>query len=213
MDKSTKLYSYPTTIEEAANILDREKPGWAEKIDLYTFRMDQCPHCVLGQTYGNWERAMNVLFGVDVREQYQGQYLGDSIFGKNANSLEWINEIKKRAEVLTFAEILPGLLAGKKYKQVDNLTGDLEFFGNAIYRTKARCVATICKGTLEGKYREMPNLSVDFATLKHGAKFTFGENGSVFTKISPPIDQYDCCQEGKMFKAASTKVFSLTKQA
>jgi hypothetical protein len=40
--------------DRGAALLDKEKPGWADKINLETFDITECHYCVLGQVYGNF---------------------------------------------------------------------------------------------------------------------------------------------------------------
>ena len=38
-------------------LLDRERPGWIEEIDLETLDMGDLWHCVLGQVYRHYDKA------------------------------------------------------------------------------------------------------------------------------------------------------------
>ncbi len=49
------------TAREGAILLDEEKPGWAERIDLSTLRMESCRFCILGQLYGDYVTGCNEL--------------------------------------------------------------------------------------------------------------------------------------------------------
>jgi hypothetical protein len=48
-------------VERGALLLDVERPGWAEKIDLGRFYIDSCFECVLGQLYGEYGDGLDEL--------------------------------------------------------------------------------------------------------------------------------------------------------
>jgi len=82
------IYKYPTSVVEAAQLLDNIKPNWFKSVTkpLSMYNYDKC---VLGQVYGNYLDAMQCLFGFN-REQVKAMELDDdSIFGANADSVIW----------------------------------------------------------------------------------------------------------------------------
>lgn len=86
-------YNYPTTIQEAANILDKIQPDWFEKIHISTLRMDHINRCVLGQTFGEWNRGM-CNFALGAEDSYK--FLDDYIFGHRADVEVWKYEVTER---------------------------------------------------------------------------------------------------------------------
>lgn len=45
-------------VEKGEQFLDAKEPNWFLKIDLDSFNMADMSHCVLGQTFGSWNRGM-----------------------------------------------------------------------------------------------------------------------------------------------------------
>lgn len=83
------MIKYPCSIEEAAVILDREKPGWEKKVDSTKLNMRGVRECILGQVFGNYDTAMSNLFNM-------GDKSADNIFGYMASTEKWTEEINKR---------------------------------------------------------------------------------------------------------------------
>jgi hypothetical protein len=106
-------YQYPTSISDAAAILDKAIPSWEKKINLNI--LDMCIYnlCILGQIYGNYRVGMEVLFG-----GHKESWTNDEILGKNTPYEKWIKEIQARSanadEVRDFAWALRQLYEGKK---------------------------------------------------------------------------------------------------
>jgi hypothetical protein len=48
-------------VERGATLLDSVRPGWADEVDVPLLRMSACPRCLLGQLYGQYERALRIL--------------------------------------------------------------------------------------------------------------------------------------------------------
>lgn len=84
-------YAYPNSIEEAANLLDKDKPDWYTKI-VRTLVMGSPDNCLLGQIYGNYYTSFEKLFG----KPASYERAGDTIFGNRAFPSTWYVEIDKR---------------------------------------------------------------------------------------------------------------------
>lgn len=44
-------------VARGAKLLDRKRPGWAERIDLDQLRLEECDSCILGQLYGTYRNG------------------------------------------------------------------------------------------------------------------------------------------------------------
>ncbi len=78
------MYDSPTSVEEAAKILDKDKPGWAYEV-TQPVQMSSWKKCVLAQVYGNYLHAAYKLFGY--------RTFGDLFMAHNE---EWQAEVDKR---------------------------------------------------------------------------------------------------------------------
>lgn len=87
-------HPYPTSICEAALLLDRVKPGWENRIDKNRINMSGGSFCILGQLYGGYYNGTIELFGFKYGSS--GGKTGDSIFGTQTDEKYWIKEIDKR---------------------------------------------------------------------------------------------------------------------
>ena len=65
----------PIRAKVGATILDVLRPGWADGINLDSLDMSSCEVCVLGQTYGGFDKGVAQLFAVrDKTEGSGGKY-------------------------------------------------------------------------------------------------------------------------------------------
>lgn len=55
---------YETNAPMGADLLDRVRPGWADKIDVETLDLSSCTRCVLGQMYGDYDIGLRALWPV-----------------------------------------------------------------------------------------------------------------------------------------------------
>lgn len=82
---------------KGAELLDRENPGWADKIDLEYLKLDSCLQCVLGQLYGDYREGKKKL---GLLSDLVTLPIPTFEYGFNGNVVEleeyWIREIKKR---------------------------------------------------------------------------------------------------------------------
>ncbi len=51
-------------VARGAALLDERRPWWAGEIDTRHLALWECKHCTLGQPYGNYQRGLDILFGV-----------------------------------------------------------------------------------------------------------------------------------------------------
>lgn len=77
-----------TSVEAAAQFLDKQHPGWASKIDLNSLNMFEWNNCILGQLYGDYTKAISKLSLSGDPEQ--------SAFGVYADVDNWRREIHNR---------------------------------------------------------------------------------------------------------------------
>ncbi len=81
--------------------LDSVKPGWEREIDLDGLEMGSCRHCVLGQMFGDFARAMKLFDLADEWVDAHAFDLGESKeFDWDYLDLTetWIAEITRRRE-------------------------------------------------------------------------------------------------------------------
>lgn len=55
-------YQQPTTVAEAAKILDKDRPGWENLIDINKLDLNDPYECILAQIYGNYSTGYKSLF-------------------------------------------------------------------------------------------------------------------------------------------------------
>jgi hypothetical protein len=91
---------YAARVAAGAAFLDKQMPGWAERIDLGQLDLfDECG-CVLGQLGGNYHR-MRDYFGLDMKAAaLLGFTLSVTAPHENWAILDdlWADEVKKRHE-------------------------------------------------------------------------------------------------------------------
>jgi len=80
------MYSLPNSYDEAAAILDKDSPGWFERIDQSKLDMEVWHTCILGQVYGDYCKGLQILFNSKSSPYYANR----------ASRLEWIKQIDKR---------------------------------------------------------------------------------------------------------------------
>jgi len=80
------MYTAPKSVEEAAKVLDKDKPGWAECV-YKPINMGSNWACVLYQVYGEYAQTRYRLFGFQDTKD---------IFG--AHDSEWQLEVDLRQE-------------------------------------------------------------------------------------------------------------------
>lgn len=73
-------------VERCAAWLDKNKPGWADQMNLRRFDIFKGSECVIGQLYGDWDNMPLALQG-------KGLYFGRSLcrtvhFGLNATTFD-----------------------------------------------------------------------------------------------------------------------------
>ena len=110
-------YVFPNSIEEAAIMLDRVKPGWENKIDVERLNMGEYDRCILGQLYdGHYNEGIKELFN---KNTYDNTTKNRSEIFCSADSKDtWLSEINKRlnpqSQTRDFAWALGQLKAGKR---------------------------------------------------------------------------------------------------
>lgn len=93
--------AYPSTIPEAALILDTVKPDWAKSIHIEDLNIRSCRRCILGHLFGEYEAGMQKVFRIDVNDDVYGDapnlyYYTDEVFGCEASLELWLDEIRSR---------------------------------------------------------------------------------------------------------------------
>jgi hypothetical protein len=87
---------YPTSIHAAAKILDIKYPNWHNNINIRKLNMDEYHRCILGQLWGDYYKAMYLLFDFHAQDVDSG-YAVDSVFGNcRGNKQRWIEQIELR---------------------------------------------------------------------------------------------------------------------
>ena len=100
-------YPYPTSIGNAARLLDVYQADWYKKIDVTTLNQTSPTRCVLGQVFDEeakknnrrgYHYGMETLFDYNSHEgdMSGGPLSKDNIFGSKASVEEWKFEISKR---------------------------------------------------------------------------------------------------------------------
>lgn len=52
---------FAAKVAKGAELLDNERPGWADDIDLESLNMAEGNHCILGQLYGDYVDGLYAL--------------------------------------------------------------------------------------------------------------------------------------------------------
>jgi len=97
-------YTYPKSIEEAAQLLDQVKPGWEKLIDQNKLFMGSSLTCILGQLYENWDSGFKTLFHLETNV-----YIEDSIFGMSRTEDSWTEQINQRLNMTKSMNFLEAL--------------------------------------------------------------------------------------------------------
>lgn len=90
-----------TTVDRVARgaaLLDVERPGWVDSIDLVTLNISSEARCVLGQVFGDFEHGMDVL-GVETtlhRHGFDGRTGNDYFASCERLTNEWLRVITAR---------------------------------------------------------------------------------------------------------------------
>ena len=66
-------------VQRGIAFLDRNAPGWRDKIDLATLDLVNCKRCVIGQIFGEYVKGVNVILGEAGRELRE-QFVSDHAF-------------------------------------------------------------------------------------------------------------------------------------
>ncbi len=113
--KNIPKHPYPKSIPEAAALLDKIKPDWRLRIDVKTLDMKSPHWCILGQVFGNYFNAIDLL------EMPTHSVLDDGVFGSRANPLEWRKMIERKMNDFNWA--LNQMRAGLRVKRsIDQTT-------------------------------------------------------------------------------------------
>lgn len=97
-------YKFPTTVEQAAKILDSANPEWFNKVDVDRILPSYAWGCVIGQSFGcagneSFEQVMFGLFG----KKYKDNADEDNVFDCDFFVNEWRAEIMKRRPAMVKA--------------------------------------------------------------------------------------------------------------
>lgn len=58
---SEHIRTLPQRVAAGVEFLDAQAPGWWERIDLESFRLNSCARCVLGQMFGRYSDGIDEL--------------------------------------------------------------------------------------------------------------------------------------------------------
>jgi hypothetical protein len=132
------VYSLPNSVEGFAQILDKEKPGWENLINIANLNMGYHRDCILGQIYGGYSEYKENLFGPDV---------WSPMLESNEYKNDWIVAIETRRDKSKgndFKWALEQIKSGQKVKQKSwssqYLQGNPDT--NIIFGDSKRCVST-----------------------------------------------------------------------
>ena len=76
------------TVKRGVELLDREHPGWADKIDLRKFDLKSSSECVIGQVFGEYEDNVQRVVHADNLDGDDGYEYGFNI-DDAGDSEEW----------------------------------------------------------------------------------------------------------------------------
>ena len=88
-------------VSAGIDFLDGRVPGWDERIDLDTLKIEHCTRCVLGQLFGDFGDGLDQLdlyHDKDVRLGFAREP-GESIFVYRDLTAAWTAAIRARREV------------------------------------------------------------------------------------------------------------------
>lgn len=63
---------YAARVKRGAELLDRERPGWAREIDVHRLEVNSHCNCVLGQVYGTF---LSGCFALGTHEEAENGFL------------------------------------------------------------------------------------------------------------------------------------------
>lgn len=98
-------------IKEAAELLDKEMPGWASKIDVNILSMGSPFRCILGQLYGCYDKSpesipyMNWAFGGSSRKEHWLPAIEERL-NQPVDQLTQINKINSWEEFVAYRDSL-----------------------------------------------------------------------------------------------------------
>lgn len=75
-------------VARGAALLDEKRPGWAAEIAIDRLAMQECDSCILGQTYGHYLDALEVL-GFDRPPTLGASHFGFNILTSDIHHPDW----------------------------------------------------------------------------------------------------------------------------
>lgn len=103
-------------VRDGARLLDEQRPGWWQRIDILKLEMNNCSKCILGQLFGHYDSGLTRLFGSpdEAEEASERGFDHDEEFGAFTTDGQsaykdrvnnqysqlarvWIDEVLKRA--------------------------------------------------------------------------------------------------------------------
>lgn len=186
---------YPTSIGEAALLLDKVCPIWFHNINLDILDMDSLTRCILGQMYGSYDKAIKQLFDETPYHCFE-----DKIFGSEAGILIWKKEIDKRKKQaglnalpptedgwLSFMEVWPHLEAGNIIQGKNGLKYKLSC---GIFCALDNATVSVSYDIVNQKYKVLPKKNMKrFSELKDRQKFV--HDSYTYTALVPPHGEYN----------------------
>lgn len=84
---NVKHSEYDPHVQRGMMLLDEERPGWEDELDLGTLNVADPHNCVLGQLYGEYQEGKDAL----------GLSLGEAInHGFVAPTMVWMRNLNER---------------------------------------------------------------------------------------------------------------------
>jgi hypothetical protein len=179
------VYRYPTSINEAALLLDKIDVKWYEKITL-PLNMKEYRSCILGQIGNGYYSYFKELFGYSAERVHST----DRIFGTYTNRDDWKQEINKRRNTMKhdFNWALEQLLNKKAVKRASWSNGQFWEYKNGQVYTSDGSIVELTSGQISNMLEKdwMLDSTCYLSHLKPGDKFRYKLDDTVYTLLGNP---------------------------
>jgi hypothetical protein len=97
MDDMIDIESLQVRVDKGEALFDEKRPGWYLEVDINTLDINDTGLCVLGQVYGNYWTAVDILFGGSCgTARDHGFDFYDSLDEQAELTAEWVKRINAR---------------------------------------------------------------------------------------------------------------------